>query len=71
MSFPHITSITAGLLLPIHRVLAFAVSGNRRKVDTGIGDGGDTNLLRLIGGLGTGVIGVVHAGSKGAGGVQP
>jgi len=46
MSFPHITSVTAGLLMLIQMVLAFAVSGNRGKADTWVGDGGDATLLR-------------------------
>jgi uncharacterized membrane protein YecN with MAPEG domain len=45
MTFPDITSVTAGLLL-IQMALAFAVSGNRGKANTWVGDGGDATLLR-------------------------
>lgn len=46
MNFPYISSTTAGLLLAIQMVLAFAVSGTRGKVDTWVGDGGNEALLR-------------------------
>jgi uncharacterized membrane protein YecN with MAPEG domain len=46
MTFPYITSVTAGLLLMIQMALAFAVSGNRGKADTWVGDGGNALLLR-------------------------
>lgn len=46
MNFPYITSVTAGLLLLIQMALAFAVSGNRGKADTWVGDGGNAVLLR-------------------------
>ena len=46
MTFPYITSVTAGLLLLIQMALAFAVSGNRGKANTWVGDGGDATLLR-------------------------
>jgi len=46
MSFPHITSVTAGLLLLIQMGLALSVSGNRDKADTWVGEGGDATLLR-------------------------
>jgi uncharacterized membrane protein YecN with MAPEG domain len=46
MTFPYITSVTAGLLLMIQMALAFAVSGKRGKANTWVGDGGDATLLR-------------------------
>jgi uncharacterized membrane protein YecN with MAPEG domain len=46
MTFPYITAVTAGLLLLIQMALAFAVSGNRGKANTWVGDGGNSTLLR-------------------------
>ncbi len=46
MSFPYIASATAGLLLLIQMLLAFAVSGRRGKAHIWVGDGGDAALLR-------------------------
>ncbi len=46
MTFPYVTSITAGLLLLLQMSLAFAVSGGRGKVQAWIGDGGNADLLR-------------------------
>ena len=46
MNYPYVSAITAGLLLLIQMALAFAVSGNRGKVDTWVGDGGHATLLR-------------------------
>lgn len=46
MTYPYITAITAGLLLLMQMALAFAVSGNRGKANTWVGDGGNVGLLR-------------------------
>jgi uncharacterized membrane protein YecN with MAPEG domain len=46
MTYPYITSVTAGLLLLVQMTLAFAVSGSRGKANTWVGDGGDATLLR-------------------------
>lgn len=46
MSFPYVTSVTAGLLLLFQTTLAFVVSGSRGTAKIWVGDGGDSTLLR-------------------------
>ena len=46
MTFPFISSVTAGLVLILQIVLAFVVSGTRGKLNTWIGDGGHEVLQR-------------------------
>ena len=48
MTFPFITSITAGILLILQMLLAFTVSGARGQKDVWVGDGGQDSLLRAI-----------------------
>ena len=48
MTFPFISAITAGLLLILQLLLAFAVSGARGRRNVWVGDGGQDALLRAI-----------------------
>jgi uncharacterized membrane protein YecN with MAPEG domain len=48
MTFPFITTLTAGLILILQMLLAFTVSGSRGQTDTWVGDGGKQTLLRTM-----------------------
>lgn len=48
MPFPYITSITAGVLILLQVLLAFAISGFRGKSNTWLGDGGNAELARTV-----------------------
>ena len=48
MTYPYITTITAGVVLLMQIILAITVSAARGKYDTSVGDGGKDEMLRAV-----------------------